>query len=94
MDMTYATVPVFGGELRRFYQEIKFSYVANDQNNPLNHPIYVVDEYMGCCILYVNEEYNETPMLAEPLIIHVEEVDGIWKFVLMVHSQKKKMGHV
>jgi hypothetical protein len=27
----------------------------------------------------VNEEYNETPMLADPLVNLVEEVYGIWK---------------
>jgi ribonuclease HI len=34
---------------------------------------------MGHCILSINEEYNETPILADPLISPVEEVDGIWK---------------
>jgi len=56
MDMTYTTVPVFGGELRRLYRETKFSYVFNYQNNLVNHPIYVFDEDMGYCILFVNEE--------------------------------------
>jgi hypothetical protein len=65
MDMTYATVPVFGGENRRLYRETKFSYVVSDQNNPKNHPIYVVDEDMGCCILSVNEEYMK------PLHLHI-----------------------
>jgi hypothetical protein len=51
MDMTYATVPIFGGENKRLYRETKFSYVVSDQNNPRNHPIYVVDEDLGCCIL-------------------------------------------
>jgi len=58
MDMTYATVPVFGGELRRMYWEMKFYYVVSDKRNPMNHPIYVVDEYLGCCIIPVNKEYN------------------------------------
>jgi hypothetical protein len=40
MDMTYATVPVFGGEQRRLYRETKFAYMVSDQNNPVNHPIY------------------------------------------------------
>jgi hypothetical protein len=53
--------------------------VVNDQNNPANHPIYVVDEYLGLCILSANEGYNETPMLEDPLVSHVEEVYGIWK---------------
>ena len=79
MDMTYAIVPVFGGEIRRLYRETKFVYVVSDQNNLVNHPIYVVDEDLGCCILFVNEEYNETPMLVDPLVSPVEEMDGMWK---------------
>jgi len=72
-------VPVFGGDLRRLYQEMKLYCVVSDQNNPMNHPIYDFDEYLGCCILYLNEEYNETSMLADPLVSLVEEVDGICK---------------
>jgi hypothetical protein len=45
----------------------------------VNHPIYVANEYLGCCILSINEDYNETPMLADPLVSLVEEVDGLWK---------------
>jgi hypothetical protein len=39
MDMTYATVLIFGGENRRLYRETKFSYVVSDKNNPKKHPI-------------------------------------------------------
>jgi hypothetical protein len=52
--------------------------VVSDQKNPVNHPIYVVDEYLGYYILYINEEYNETPILVGPLVSPMEEVDGIW----------------
>jgi hypothetical protein len=68
MDMTYATIPIFGGENKRLDKENFFSYVASDQNNPRDHPIYVFDEDLGCCILSVNEEYNEAPILADPLL--------------------------
>jgi hypothetical protein len=67
MDMTYAIVRVFGVENRILYRETKFLYVVSDQNTSINHPIYVVDEYLGCFILSLNEEYKE--YLA--LIIHV-----------------------
>jgi hypothetical protein len=79
MDMTYATVPVFGGENMRLYRETKFSYVVSDHKNPVNHPIYVVDEDIGCCILTVNEEYKESPTLTTPPIIPTEEIGGMWK---------------
>ena len=41
MDMSYATILVFGGELRRLYRETKMAYIISDQYNPSNHPIYV-----------------------------------------------------
>jgi hypothetical protein len=47
MDMTYATIPIFGGEIRRLYRETKFYYVVSDQKNHVNHPIYDVDEDLG-----------------------------------------------
>jgi hypothetical protein len=52
---------------------------SSDQNNPKNHPIYVVDEYMGSCILSVNEEYNEAPTPTNFPSNIVAEVDGVWK---------------
>jgi hypothetical protein len=48
MEMTYATVPVFGGENRILCRETKFSSVVSDQNNSINHPIYAINEYLGC----------------------------------------------
>ena len=53
MDMTYAAILVFGGENTRLYREAKFSYVVSDQNTPKNHPLYIVEDNMGCCILSV-----------------------------------------
>jgi hypothetical protein len=54
MDMTYVTLPVFGGENRSLYRETKFSYLVSDHNNHVNHLIYVVDGDLGCFILTVN----------------------------------------
>ena len=41
MDMTFATIPMFGGEFRRMYQETQMASIINDHENPSNHPIYV-----------------------------------------------------
>jgi hypothetical protein len=60
MDMTYSIVPVFGGENRILCSEKKFTYVVSDQNNSINHPIYDVDEDLGCFILSIYEEYKES----------------------------------
>ena len=72
IDINYSTVPVFGGELRRLYRETNFGRVVSDHKNLVNHPIYDVDEDLWYCILSVNEEYNENPMLADPLVIPAE----------------------
>ena len=43
MDLSYATIPVFGRENRRLYRELQFAYIVTDDKNPTNHPLYVVD---------------------------------------------------
>jgi hypothetical protein len=42
MDLSYATIPIFGGEQRRLYREAQLSYIINDESNPINHPIFSV----------------------------------------------------
>jgi hypothetical protein len=47
MDLSYATLPVFGGEHKRIYREEQLAYIISDEANPTNHPIYVVDIDLG-----------------------------------------------
>jgi hypothetical protein len=56
MDMTYATIPVFGGETRRLYRETKLAYTVSDPNHPNNYLVYSKDQDLGCFILSVNSE--------------------------------------
>jgi hypothetical protein len=56
MDMTYATIPVFGGETRRLYRETKLAYIVSDPNHPNNYLVYSKDQDLGCFILSVNNE--------------------------------------
>jgi hypothetical protein len=56
MDMTYATIPIFGGETMRLYRETKLAYKVNDPNNPNNYHVYSKDQDPGCFILSVNNE--------------------------------------
>jgi hypothetical protein len=51
MDLSYATIPVFGGEHRRIYREAQLSYIISDEANPINHPIFLVDIDLGTSIL-------------------------------------------
>ena len=39
MDLSYATIHVFGGENKRLYIESQISYIISDEQNPTNHPI-------------------------------------------------------
>jgi ribonuclease HI len=61
MDLTYATIPVFGGEHRRLYREAQLAYIVSDEANPTNHPIYALDTDLGSSLLQVTDE-SETPL--------------------------------
>ena len=51
MDLSYATIPVFG-MLRRLYRANRLAYTINNRENPENHPIYSVDIDMGSSMLF------------------------------------------
>jgi ribonuclease HI len=51
MDLTYATIPVFGGEHRRLYREAQLAYIISDEANPTNHPIFSLDTDLGSSLL-------------------------------------------
>jgi hypothetical protein len=39
MDLSYATILVFGGDYRRLYRESQLAYIISDEANRTNHPI-------------------------------------------------------
>lgn len=51
MDLTYATIPVFGGEQRRLYREAQLAYIVSDEADPTNHPIFALDTELGSILL-------------------------------------------
>jgi hypothetical protein len=61
MDLSYATIPVFGGEHRRLYREAQLAYIISDEANPTNHPIYAVDTDLGSSILQLTD-VPQTPL--------------------------------
>jgi ribonuclease HI len=66
MDLSYATIPIFGGVNRRLYRESQLAYVISDEKNPSNHPIYAVDTDMGSCILQFDDSLSDTLLLRKP----------------------------
>ena len=55
MDLTYATIPMFGGETKRLYREDQLAYIISNERNSVNHPIYAVDTDFGSCILQIDD---------------------------------------
>jgi hypothetical protein len=51
MDLTYVTIPVFGGEHSRLYREAQLAYIISDEVNPTNHPIFALDTNLGSSVL-------------------------------------------
>ena len=51
MDMSYATIIVFG-EQRRFFREKRLAYMVTSVERPNNHPIYALDTEMGSSIFF------------------------------------------
>jgi hypothetical protein len=44
LDMTYAMIPVFGGQFTRLYRETRMTFTVSDPKNPTNHPVYIADQ--------------------------------------------------
>jgi hypothetical protein len=51
MNMSYATVPIFGQE-KRLYREVLSEYMVSRKDKPKNHPIYLIDTDIGSTIFY------------------------------------------
>jgi hypothetical protein len=77
MDLTYATIPVFGGEHRRLYRESQLAYIISDEANPTNHPIFALDTDLGSSLL----QLTHTP---EPPIKIREQPTTSHKFPLSI----------
>jgi hypothetical protein len=51
MDMSYATIPIFGQE-KILYREVLLKYMVNNKSQPSNHPIYSVETELGSSIFF------------------------------------------
>ena len=60
MDLTYATIPMFGGETRRLYRENQLAYIISNEGNSMNHPIYAVDTDVESYILQIDDSQQTT----------------------------------
>jgi hypothetical protein len=59
MDLTYATIPIFGGECKRLYRDIILEYIISDHQNPRNHLVYVVEDEIMSYVFHLNDDEPE-----------------------------------
>jgi ribonuclease HI len=82
MDLTYATIPVFGGEHRRLYREAQLAYIISDEANPTNHPIFALDTDLGSSLLQLTHAPEPPLKLRKPPTVSPEvppSITPIWK---------------
>jgi hypothetical protein len=72
MDLTYATIPVFGGEHRRLYREAQLAYIISDEANPTNHPIFALDTDLGSSLLQLTHAPEPLLKLRNPPTVSSE----------------------
>ena len=48
IDLTYATIPVFGGEERQLYRESRFVKIVTKANGSINSPVYTKEGEFSC----------------------------------------------
>jgi hypothetical protein len=82
MDLTYATIPIFGGEHRRLYREAQLAYIVSDEANPTNHPIYALDTDLGSSLLQLTHTPEASLQIRRQPILNQEtspSTSSVWK---------------
>jgi hypothetical protein len=91
MNLTYATIPVFGGEHRRLYRESQLAYIISDEVDPTNHPIFALDTKLGSSLLQFTKS-PEPPLKLkkQPMVFHEVSFSttSIWKIFFDQASSK------
>lgn len=67
MDMSFAYIPVYGGEHSRLYREFRFLHIVCRSDQAKNHPIYAVDYDFGCFQLS-SQNASNTQLAIENII--------------------------
>ena len=92
MDLSYATIPIFGGENRRLCRELQYAYIVTDDKNPTNHPLYAIEIDLGSCMLHFSVE-NSTGMLQvekkKPVKHSIEQKDELRQMYFDDSSSKE-----
>jgi ribonuclease HI len=95
MDLTYATIPVFGGEHRRLYREAQLAYIISDEADPTNHPIFSLDTDLGSSLLQLtNTPEAPLQLRKKPINPHEDSspLTSVWKMFFDGASSKGGVG--
>jgi ribonuclease HI len=95
MDLTYATIPVFGGEHRRLYREAQLAYIISDEANPTNHPIFSLDTDLGSSLLQLtNAPEPLLKLRKQPTTSHEfsSPITSVWKMFFDGASSREGAG--
>ena len=65
LDLTYATVPVFGGQERRLYRETRFVKMVTKADCSENSPVYNKEGDFSCLMLEENQNYAHEPLFGQ-----------------------------
>jgi hypothetical protein len=95
MDLTYATIPAFGGENRRLYREAQLAYIISDQSNPTNNPIFSLDIDLGSSLLQLTDTLEPPMEIKKWTITFCENsppITSVWKMFFNGASFKESVG--
>jgi hypothetical protein len=82
MDMTYATILIFGGQFTRLYKETRLEFTVSDPQNPKNYLVYVSDQDLEDCILSIDDDFEECTEEENKKIEKMKKIvnsRGVWK---------------
>jgi hypothetical protein len=95
MDLTYATIHVFGGEHRRLYREDQLAYIIIDESNPTNHPIFALDTDLGSILLQLTNAPKpplEIRKHSITLCKYSPPITSVWKMLFDGASSREGAG--
>jgi hypothetical protein len=94
MELTYATILVFGGKHRRLYREAQLAYIISDEANPTNHPIFSFDIDLGSSMWHLTDALEPPLEIRKPISLceYSPPITSVWKMFFDGASSKEGVG--
>jgi hypothetical protein len=92
MDLTYATLHVFGGEHRRLYTEVILAYIISDHQKASNQPIYDFEEEINLSVFHLNGDEPEITVNKCKNQSLTYQQNKVWKMYFDGSSSKEGVG--